>query len=92
MRRTRNTLGLLFLMLVGIQGCALTDNDVKPPRPQEEFKAPPDTDPRYSRPIEYPKETMDQDALLKRQKDALKSTPGPISSPRSPTPRGPGGY
>jgi hypothetical protein len=92
MRRTRDTLGLLFLLLVGLHGCALPDGEVKPPRPPEEFRAPPDNDARYSRPIEYPKETMDQDMLLKRQRNAGKGVPGPITSPRSQTARPPGGF
>jgi hypothetical protein len=35
---------------------------------------------------------MDQDMLLKRQRDAGKNVPGPITSPRQQTGRPPGGF
>jgi hypothetical protein len=77
MRRIRDVLGVCGLLLAVAVGCATSDsNQVRPPKGPEEFRAPPETDPRYSRPIEYPKDTMDQDAILKKAKDAAKS-PGP---------------
>jgi hypothetical protein len=79
MRRIRDVLGLCGLVFAAVAGCALSEsNQVKPPRPAEEFRAPPESDPRYARPIEYPKDTMDQDMLLKKTKENAKGTPGPM--------------
>jgi hypothetical protein len=83
MRRIRHLVGLVVLAAVGLGGCAATESQVRPPKPPEEFKAPPDES-RYSGPVEYPRETMNQDPLLKRAKDsASKSTPGPTGNPRN---------
>jgi hypothetical protein len=84
MRRIRDMLGLIALLQLGLVGCTLTESQIKPPKPPEEFKAPPEDDPRYSRPIEYPKDTMDEDRLLKKAKDASKSAPNPIGRPGAP--------
>jgi hypothetical protein len=75
MRRIRDLLGLSGLLLAVAIGCA-TDNKLQRPDHPEEFRAPPESDPRYSRPIEYPKDTMDQDSLLKKGKDGGKNGPG----------------
>ncbi len=84
MLRIRDVLGLWTVLLVALGGCALTEKEVKPPHPPEEFRAPPENDPRYSKPIEYPKETMDQDGLMKKAKDPSKNTPGPLNRPGTP--------
>jgi hypothetical protein len=81
MRRIRDLLGLLLLIQVGLSGCTTTEPQLKPPKAPEEFNAPPENDPRYNKPIEYPKETMEQDYLLKKAKKD-KDTPGPTTSPR----------
>jgi hypothetical protein len=83
MRRIRDMLGLLLLIHMGFSGCASSEPQLRPPKAPEEYNAPPDNDPRYNKPIEYPKETMDQDPLTKKAKDAEK-TPGPTGA-RSPT-------
>jgi hypothetical protein len=90
MRRIRDLLGLSAVLLMALGGCALNDNQLKPPKPPEEFNAPPENDRRYSRPIEYPKETMDNDALLKKAKGSGPGTPNPMN--RSATPGRFGGY
>jgi hypothetical protein len=74
MRRIRDMLGLLLLIHIGLSGCASTEPQIKPPKGPEEYNAPPENDPRYNKPIEYPKEVMDQDSLTKKGKDA--KTPG----------------
>src|SRR5258708_2985169 len=76
MRRMRDMLGLIALLQLALAGCALTESEVKPPKPPEEFKAPPENDPRYSKPIEYPKETMDEDRLLKKARAAASGRGG----------------
>lgn len=79
MRRIRDLLGLSGLLFIALAGCALSGSQqVKPPKPPEEFRAPPETDSRYSRPVEYPKETLEQDLLLKKAKDAAKGVPNPM--------------
>jgi hypothetical protein len=90
MRVIRDILGLMILASLGVLGCESTRDQVRPPKPQEEFKAPPENDPRYSKPIEYPRETMEQDMLLKKAKDAANKMPGPMNSPRMGPGRTPG--
>jgi len=78
---------------VAVAGCATMDQQVKPPIPPEEYRPPPDNDRRYSAPIEYPKDTMDQDMMLKKAKENKAATPGPMNSTRSPgRTAGPGGF
>jgi hypothetical protein len=64
MRWIRHTLGLLLLPIC-LGGCATSEPQLKPPKAPEEFNAPPDNDSRYNKPIEYPKEAIDQDPLNK---------------------------
>jgi hypothetical protein len=90
MRRMRNLLGLIVLVQLALAGCALTNSELKPPKPPEEFKSPPENDPRYSKPIEYPKETMEEDRLLKKAKDPSKNIPGPTQRPGAPNRYGTG--
>jgi hypothetical protein len=75
-------LGLLLLIQVGLYGCTTTEPQLKPLKHPEEYNAPPENDPRYNKPIEYPKETMDQDYLQKKAKKD-KDTPGPTRDPRT---------
>jgi hypothetical protein len=82
MRRIRDLLGLLLVIQVSLLGCATTESQLKPPKPQEEYNSPPDNDRRYNGPIEYPKEAMDVDPLMKKAKEK-KNTPGPMNSPTS---------
>ena len=83
MRRIRDVLGLCGLLLAVVGGCTSDRDQVRPPKPPEEFKAPPESEAKYSRPQEYPKETMDQDALMKKAKDAAKGAGGgPGGAPR----------
>jgi hypothetical protein len=76
MRRVRVALAVALLGLAGPGGCETTDQQVRPPKPAEEFRAPPEDDLRYSKPMEYPKELMDQDMLIKKARDAAKAAPG----------------
>jgi hypothetical protein len=90
MRRIRTLLGLSAVLVAALGGCALTQNELKPPKPPEEFKAPPEDDPRYSRPIEYPKDTMDNDVLTTKIKSKGPGSSGPpkAGSIQAPGPRG----
>ena len=89
MRRVRRALAVTLLGLAGLHGCETTEQQVRPPKPQEEFRAPPEDDMRYTKPMEYPKETMDQDMLIKKARDAAK---GPPKGPGMGMPGRPGGY
>ncbi len=80
MRTTREALGLLLAILIASAGCTSTDAHLKPPKPPVEYTVPPD-ETRYSKAPEFPKETMDQDFLLKKAKDASK--PGSLNNPGS---------
>jgi hypothetical protein len=91
MRRIRDLLGLSAVLVMALGGCTLTETQLKPPKPPEEFKAPPEDDPRYSRPIEYPKDTMDNDALLKKAKKN-QGTPGGMNKFSGNTPGRVGGF
>jgi len=77
MRRIRDLLGLGGLLLAVAIGCSTDKDQLRPPKQPEEFRAPPETDPRYSKPIEYPKDTMtDQDPSQKKGKDGGKGPGG----------------
>jgi hypothetical protein len=92
MRRIRDLLGLLLLIQIGLLGCATTEPQLKPPKPPEEYNPPPDNDRRYTGPIEYPKETMETDPLLRKAaKEKKLSTPGPTMSPSAQSRMGGGG-
>ena len=75
MRIVRGAFALTLLGLAGLVGCTSTDPHVRPPKPPEEFRAPPENDGRYTKPMEYPKESLGEDMLIKKARDAAKSTP-----------------
>lgn len=79
MRRIRHLVGLLVLTGAVVAGCESSRDHLRPPKPPEEFNAPPPTDPRYSGPVEYPRDVMDQDPLLKRATKDSK-TPGMMNN------------
>lgn len=92
MHRIRLLLGLGLLAGVQFTGCSWLEKDVRPKPPPHEFRAPPEDDPRFGMPHEYPKEAMEQDDLLKKAKDSAKGLPGPMNSPRNSLGRSPGGF
>ena len=61
MVRMRNLAGLLAGLLA-IVGCSGANQQLKPPQPPEEFRAPPD-DPRYLQPVKYPGYLLNQERL-----------------------------
>ena len=93
MRRLRDLMGLVLLAAMVLGGCETSSNQVRPPKPVEEYRDPPENDSRYSGYPQYPKETMDQDVLMKKAKDKANSTPNPLSGARGPGgPTGPTRY
>jgi hypothetical protein len=79
----RRLLALGMLAAIVAAGCATTQERIRPPKPPEEFNPPPD-DPRYTGPVQYPPEALEQDALLKRTRDKDKGPGGPIGRPGAP--------
>lgn len=78
--------GLPYLFAVGmglILGChhTVTDPNRPPPHP-EEFKLPPSEDSRFSKPVQYPKNLLNNDILQSRmaKKDNQKG-PGMMKGP-----------
>jgi hypothetical protein len=62
-------IGVLAVALLGAAGCLTNDAHLKKPPKQPEVYAVPPEDPRYDKPIEYPKETMDRDPLQQKSKN-----------------------
>jgi hypothetical protein len=70
----RKALGLVLAGLVGVAGCTSTDAHLKPPKPPEEYNTPPENDPRYAPGAKlYPKDTMEDDPLVKKARDKAAS-------------------
>ncbi|NBO93890.1 MAG: hypothetical protein EBV06_16515 [Planctomycetia bacterium] len=73
------------LSLLTLLGCSTTQPNTRPPKEPMVYRTAPD-DPAYSRPLEYPKETMEQDPLIKKAKNAgitgLNQRPGQASMGR----------
>jgi hypothetical protein len=78
MRRWICGLGLLSLLLPLTWGCSSTEPALRPPKTPEEF-IPPPNETWASRPIDYPKEALDGDPLLRKAKGP--STPGLTGRP-----------
>ncbi|MCY2943325.1 MAG: hypothetical protein WCO91_02465 [Gemmataceae bacterium] len=78
-------IGLWALCLVMIWGCSNHKDYLKPPPQPEEFRSPPTEEARFSRPVEYPKELLNEDALAKKATKtpigALKSSKGGSGAP-----------
>jgi hypothetical protein len=74
------SIGLLVAALVGLPGCQSSYNHLRPPKAPEDYTPPPKEDARFSQPVEYPKNTLNSDNLI-RPKD----NNGPMM------PGGPGG-
>lgn len=62
----RNGLGIVLAALIGLAGCASTDDHAKPPRRPEEYTLPPD-DRRYQSPPDFPKGTLNNDVIHKNK-------------------------
>lgn len=78
MRQTWIRMRWLSLALIASFGCWSTGPKLKPPPAPEEYRKPPDDDARFSSPIAYPKDTLNQDMLKKNQ---IQDGPGVGGSP-----------
>jgi len=79
-------LGVAILCLPGCWWNA--DDNLRPPKHPEEFKLPPEDDPRFSNAPSYPKGLLNRDYL---KKDQEREDNAPGGSPRGPHFGGPGG-
>jgi hypothetical protein len=65
----------------GLSGCATSGPNLKTPMP-ERFALPPVDDARFSEPISYPKDTLNQDTIVKPgAPPKLPSQAPPLTSP-----------
>ena len=80
-------LSWLGALLLGVSGCWTTEPSLKPPPHPEEFALPPTDDSRFSAPLEYPKNTLD-DPLLKKPDNDPNKFPDPSRFSASPGTRG----
>lgn len=64
-------LGMLTILL----GCRTTPPTVKPPKEPESFTLPPNNDPRFHQPIQYPKDALNRDPSESRR--TFPGQPGP---------------
>lgn len=60
---------LTLLGAVAVIGCQSTEPSTRPPAEPVVYRTAPD-EPTYNRPLEYPKEYMEQDPLTKKAKSA----------------------
>lgn len=74
-----------MLVLVGF-GCANRKDHLKPPIIREELRVPPTEEARFSRPIEYPKDVLNEDVLAK------KATKQPLGALKGGKGAAPGGF
>jgi hypothetical protein len=63
-RRWWSGLGLLLVALAGLTGCKPTNNQLRPPKPPEEYNIPPEEEARFSQPPEYPKDMLNKGNLI----------------------------
>ena len=94
MRRVRVGMGWLGAVLLGLTGCYSTgtDSNPKPSLPPEQLVVPPANDPRFSRPIEFPKEALNQDIFNKKDAARDNGLPSTRSPSRLGMGAGAGGY
>jgi hypothetical protein len=88
MRRLRTGLKMLTLALA-IIGCAKNQKFVPPPKHPDEYKLPPDQDARFSKPVEYPNNVLNEDKIRKPA-DPDANVPGKNGGPGGKFGGGPG--
>lgn len=78
------------VLLLLLAGCWTTEKQLKPPPHPEEAMVPPESDPRFSSPIAYPKEAERDQSIKKPTRDP-KDPNDPTASPSRFGPSGMGG-
>jgi hypothetical protein len=81
MGRTLLSITVLVSLLAGCE--PNIRQKLRPPKQDEAYNLPPANDPRWDKPIEYPKGTLNQDAVkqTKDMKDAQQAPPGSMGGP-----------
>jgi hypothetical protein len=74
-RQLGRSIGLVLATLLGLVGCHSNYNSLRPPKPPEDYTPPPKEDLRFSLPVEYPKNSLNSDNLI-RPKDVSPMGPG----------------
>jgi hypothetical protein len=74
-------LSRLSILLLAFTGCYSTGPEIKPRTQEEVWKLPPEDDRRYCMPPEYPKETLNNDDLLKKSSKDSGMSRGGFGSP-----------
>ena len=72
----------LGVLVLAISGCWTTQPELKPPKQPETIAVPPQDDPRFSQPIQYPKGTLNQEPAKKSIKTNDPNNPGGGMPPR----------
>jgi hypothetical protein len=75
MRRVLGLTSLMLPALLGLLGCH-SDANLRPPKQPEAYRLPPESDPRFSEPVSYPKQLLFQDAIHKADQDPSEKGPG----------------
>jgi hypothetical protein len=73
-----------FAAISAVAGCAMSGPNLKTPMP-ERFALPPADDARFSEPIAYPKDTLNQDSVIKpgNNQKLPSQNPPPLTSPNA---------
>jgi hypothetical protein len=70
MARSWGNFAALCALVLSLVGCYTNDRvKLVPPKHVEEYTTPPQDDPRFSKPIEFPKNLLNKDDSHKKDKD-----------------------
>lgn len=69
----RRIRGLVLGLLVSVAGCWTHEQGLRPPPQPECYTLPPVDDSRFTAPIEYPRDTLNNDVIRKPKSDPMKS-------------------
>lgn len=76
-RRFWSGLGLLFTALAGLTGCSWNGPQMRPPKQPDEIVVPPAEDLRFSQPPDFPKNTLNNDNLIRPKDNGSPGLNGP---------------
>jgi hypothetical protein len=79
MRKTWGSIAALLVLGAALAGCEPTlRQKIRPPKQEQVYTLPDEKDPRWDKPLEYPKGTLNQDTI-KQARDAKEKAPPPGS-------------
>jgi len=77
MARSWGNLAALGALVLSLVGCYTNDRvKLTPPKHVEEYTIPPEDDPRFSKPIEFPKNLLNKNDSPKNKDDDKQNMPG----------------